>query len=66
MKVGDLVREGWGCNALVLKIDGHPCYIESLVTIRKADGETTQRRRGQLQIVSTVHNPYISGNKKTK
>ena len=36
MKVGDLVWEGWGCNALVLKI------------------------------VSTVHNPYISGNKKTK
>ena len=58
MKPGDLVqhRSGQSAPALVLKIDGHQCAVNSTVTVLNTDGEKEQLFLAQLQIINHSHN----------
>ena len=63
MQPGDLVRHlcGQYAPALVLKIDGHSCHPNSIVTVMNADGKEEQLHLAYLRIINTSYNPYILG-----
>ena len=65
MSPGDLVqhRSGQHAPALVLKIDGHSCHPNSMVTVLNASGKEEQLHLAWLRIINTSYDPYNLGNK---
>ena len=65
MRPGDLVKHRSGQHApvLVLKIDGHSCHPNSMVTVLNASGEEEQLHLAWLRIINTSYDPYNLGNK---
>ena len=65
MSPGDLVqhRSGQHAPALVLKIDGHSCHPNSMVTVLSASGKEEQLHLAWLRIINTSYDPYNLGNK---
>ena len=65
MSPGDLVqhRSGQHAPALVLKIDGHSCHPNSMVTVLSASGIEEQLHLAYLRIINTSYDPYNLGNK---
>ena len=65
MRPGDLVqhRSGQQAPALVLKIDGHSCHPNSMVTVLSASGKEEQLHLAWLRIINTSYDPYNLGNK---
>ena len=65
MRPGDLVqhRSGQHAPALVLKIDGHSCHPNSMVTVLSASGKEEQLHLAYLRIINTSYDPYNLGNK---
>ena len=65
MSPGDLVqhRSGQYAPVLVLKIDGHSCHPNSMVTVLNAGGKEEQLHLAYLRIINTSYDPYNLGNK---
>lgn len=65
MRPGDLVqhRSGQYAPVLVLKIDGHSCHPNSMVTVLNAGGKEEQLHLAYLRIINTSYDPYNLGNK---
>ena len=65
MSPGDLVqhRSGQHAPALVLKIDGHSCHPNSMVTVLNAGVIEEQLHLAYLRIINTSYDPYNLGNK---
>ena len=65
MSPGDLVqhRSGQHAPALVLRIDGHSCHPNSMVTVLNASGKEEQLHLAWLRIINTSYDPYNLGNK---
>jgi len=63
MQPGDLVqhRSGQYAPALVLKIDGHSCHPNSIVTVLNASGKEEQLHLAYLCIINTSYDPYNLG-----
>ena len=63
MSPGDLVqhRSGQHAPALVLKIDGHSCHPNSMVTVLNAGGIEEQLHLAYLRIINTSYDPYNVG-----
>lgn len=63
MRPGDLVqhRSGQYAPGLVIKIDGHSCHPNSMVTILSASGIEEQLRLTYLRIINTSYDPYNLG-----
>jgi len=58
MSPGDLVqhRSGQYAPALVLKIDGHQCAVNSIVIVLGASGKEERLHLAELQILNFAHN----------